>query len=216
MRLLLIEDDYLLGQGIQLNLIQRQYQVDWVRDGRQGLQALRDLQSDLVILDLNLPGLDGIELLRRARSQGAAMPVLILTARDAVEHRIEGLDSGADDYLIKPFDLDELDARLRALYRRAHGRCDETLIHGDIRIHTASREVLYRDTPVCLGRREYDLLLLLLDNRGRVLTRRQLEANLYEDDPESNALEVHIHNLRKKLGKQLITTVRGVGYLVEA
>ena len=214
MRVLLIEDDQLLGQGIQLNLQRRGYLVDWLQDGEQGLQGVIDLHPDLVILDLNLPGLDGIELLRIARNRGASMPVLILTARDAIEHRITGLDGGADDYLIKPFDMDELDARLRALYRRAHGRSDEILNHGEIEIRTGAREVFFQQQPVSLGRREYELLLLLLDNRGRVLTRRQLEEKIYEDDPESNALEVHVHNLRKKLGKSLITTVRGVGYLM--
>lgn len=158
--------------------------------------------------------MDGIEVLRKARGQGVSIPVLILTARDAIEHRITGLDSGADDYLVKPFDMDELDARLRALYRRAHGRSDETLVHGDIQIKTDAREVRFGQQLINLSRREYDLLLLMLDNKGRVLTRRQLEEKLYEDDPESNALEVHVHNLRKKFGKQLISTVRGVGYLL--
>ncbi|OMH28022.1 response regulator transcription factor [Motiliproteus sp. MSK22-1] len=214
MRVLLIEDDQLLGQGIQINLQQRGYRVDWCQDGQQGLHGVIDLQPDLVILDLNLPSLDGIGLLKKARHKGASMPVLILTARDAIEHRITGLDSGADDYLIKPFDMDELDARLRALHRRAHGRSDEILNVGEIEIRTGAREVFFQQQPVSLGRREYELLLLLLDNRGRVLTRRQLEEKIYEDDPESNALEVHVHNLRKKLGKSLITTVRGVGYLM--
>lgn len=214
MQVLLIEDDQLLGQGIQLNLQQRGYLVEWQQDGQQGLHAILDLQPDLVILDLNLPNMDGIEVLRKARGQGVSIPVLILTARDAIEHRITGLDSGADDYLVKPFDMDELDARLRALYRRAHGRSDETLVHGDIQIKTDAREVRFGQQLINLSRREYDLLLLMLDNKGRVLTRRQLEEKLYEDDPESNALEVHVHNLRKKFGKQLISTVRGVGYLL--
>lgn len=216
MRLLLIEDDPLLGQGIMLALEARHYRVDWQLTGSNGLHMLQHSRPNLLILDLNLPDIDGLEVLNRARAQNINTPVLILTARDAIEERIAGLDAGADDYLVKPFDLNELEARIRALLRRASGRDQEQIIHGDLAINTAAREVRFLGEPVNLGRREYDLLLSLLHAKGRVLTRRQIEEDIYEDDPESNALEVHIHALRKKFGKSLIRTIRGVGYMVEA
>lgn len=216
MKILLIEDDSLLAQGIIDRLSQRGHQVEWFSDGQQGLGAVLDLQADIILLDLNLPKVDGLKLLAQARGKGITTPVLIITARDAIDHRIKGLDSGADDYLVKPFSIDELDARLRALYRRAHGRCIDKLTHQDILIDTLARQVFYCENAIDLGRREYDLLLLLLDNKDKVLTRRQIEEQLYEEEPESNALEVHVHNLRKKLGKDLINTVRGVGYFVAA
>ncbi|MCO4758793.1 MAG: response regulator [Oceanospirillaceae bacterium] len=215
MRLLLIEDDPLLGQGIMLALQARNYRVDWQQTGSAGLQVMQQDSAGVVILDLNLPDMDGLEVLQQARQQGIATPVLILTARDAIEERITGLDKGADDYLVKPFDLDELEARIRALHRRASGRDQEYIEHGDLTINTAAREVKFQNHSITLGRREYDLLLSLLNAKGRVLTRRQIEEEIYEDDPESNALEVHIHALRKKFGKSLIRTVRGVGYMVE-
>lgn len=215
MRLLLIEDDPLLGQGIMLALESRHYRVDWQQTGSAGQQVLQLSPPNLLILDLNLPDMDGLDVVRQARAQNIDIPVLILTARDAIEERIEGLDSGADDYLVKPFDLDELEARIRALLRRVSGRDQEQITHGALVINTAAREVLFEGETVSLGRREYDLLLSLLHSRGRVLTRRQIEEEIYEDDPESNALEVHIHSLRKKFGKSLIRTVRGVGYMVE-
>ncbi|MBE9398173.1 response regulator [Pontibacterium sp. N1Y112] len=215
MRLLLIEDDPLLGQGIMLALQARNYRVDWQQTGSAGLQVMQHDSAGVVILDLNLPDMDGLEVLQQARQQGIATPVLILTARDAIEERITGLDKGADDYLVKPFDLDELEARIRALHRRASGRDQEYIEHGDLTINTAAREVKFQNHSMTLGRREYDLLLSLLNAKGRVLTRRQIEEEIYEDDPESNALEVHIHALRKKFGKSLIRTVRGVGYMVE-
>ncbi len=215
MRLLLIEDDPLLGQGIMLALQARNYRVDWQQTGSAGLHVMQQGSAGVVILDLNLPDMDGLEVLQQARQQGITTPVLILTARDAIEERITGLDKGADDYLVKPFDLDELEARIRALHRRASGRDQEYIEHGDLTINTAAREVKFQNHSMTLGRREYDLLLSLLNAKGRVLTRRQIEEEIYEDDPESNALEVHIHALRKKFGKSLIRTVRGVGYMVE-
>lgn len=215
MRLLLIEDDPLLGQGIMLALQARHYRVDWQQTGSAGLQVMQQNTAGVIILDLNLPDMDGLEVLRRARQEGITTPVLILTARDAIEERITGLDNGADDYLVKPFDLDELEARIRALHRRASGRDQERIEHADLSINTAARDVQFQNQSVSLGRREYDLLLSLLNAKGRVLTRRQIEEEIYEDDPESNALEVHIHSLRKKFGKSLIRTVRGVGYMVE-
>lgn len=216
MDLLLIEDDELLGRGICEALAQ-DYRVEWFRDGRQGLAALLDLNPDLVILDLGLPGIDGLEVLRTARRRGIEVPVLILTARDGIEDRIEGFDRGADDYLLKPFALAELEARLRALYRRAVGRSDDTLRYRGLQIDTRKRQASLDGEPVALSRREYELLMRLLDARGQVLTRRKLEEQLYgpSEDLESNALEVHIHNLRKKIGRELIRTVRGVGYMMD-
>ncbi|OUS23273.1 DNA-binding response regulator ['Osedax' symbiont bacterium Rs2_46_30_T18] len=216
MKILLIEDDLSLAQGVESSLRRRGYQIESFLRGDHGLLAIRDLSADVIILDLNLPVLDGLEVLSQARAKGVTTPVLITTARDTIAQRIKGLDLGADDYLVKPFDMDELDARIRALYRRAHGRSNDELKYNDIQVLTSARQVYLKGEFIELSRREYDLLLLLLDNKAQVLTRRQLEESLYEDEPESNALEVHVHNLRKKLGKQLITTVRGVGYFVAA
>ncbi|MEH6444544.1 MAG: response regulator transcription factor [Oceanospirillaceae bacterium] len=214
-KVLLVEDDKLIGQGVKLNLQLKNYQVEWVQDGANALASLKLLEPDLVILDLNLPNVSGMEILRLARSQGIKTPILILTARDAIEDRVTGLDKGADDYLVKPFSIDELDSRLKALHRRFHGRSEEIINFQEIKINTQARQVFFKGDCIETSRREYDLLALFLDNVGRVLSRRQIEASLYEDDVESNALEVHIHNLRKKLGKKLITTVRGVGYFVK-
>jgi DNA-binding response OmpR family regulator len=214
-KVLLVEDDKLIGQGVKLNLQLRNYQIEWVQDGANALASLKQLEPDLVILDLNLPNVSGMEILRLARSQRIKTPILILTARDAIEDRVTGLDKGADDYLVKPFSIDELDSRLKALHRRFHGRSEEIINFKEIKINTQARQVFFKGNCIETSRREYDLLALFLDNVGRVLSRRQIEASLYEDDIESNALEVHIHNLRKKLGKKLITTVRGVGYFVK-
>ncbi len=216
MRLLLVEDDPMLGSGLQAGLRQAGYTVDWLQDGLGADQALSDEVFDLVVLDLGLPRLDGIEVLRRLRQRGNDTPVLVLTARDAVSDRIEGLDCGADDYLIKPFDLDELNARLRALKRRHAGRSAPQIHHGNLTLDPAARSVTRDGTQVTLSQREFVLLLLLLENSGRVLTRERLENALYgwEGETESNALEVFIHHLRKKLGAELITTVRGVGYMI--
>ncbi|MFC6672867.1 response regulator [Marinobacterium aestuariivivens] len=216
MDLLLIEDDELLGRGI-CEALGPDYRVEWFQDGRQGLAALLDMTPDLVILDLNLPGLDGLEVLRSARKRQVEVPILILTARDALEDRIAGLDAGADDYLLKPFSLDELEARLRALYRRARGRSDERLLYRDLAVDTRQRQVSLEGRELQLSRREYELLIRLLDARGQVMTRRKLEEQLYglDEDLESNALEVHIHNLRKKIGREMIRTVRGVGYMMD-
>ena len=170
-----------------------------------------------MVLDLGLPRLSGMELLRRLRRQGKSIPVLILTARDAIQDKVVGLDSGADDYLVKPVDLDELAARIRALIRRAGGRAAPVLEHGALRLDPAARSVTLDGVPVELSAREFALLQLLLENCGRVLTRTQLEQALYGwgEGVESNAVEVHIHHLRRKLGAELIKTLRGVGYVVE-
>jgi DNA-binding response OmpR family regulator len=178
--------------------------------------AIQDEVFDLVVLDLGLPNMDGISVLRGVRDKGLSVPILLLTARDAIEERIQGLDAGADDYLTKPFDLSELQARIRALVRRASGRASEEIVFGDLKIDTGSRAVSYKEQPVTLTRREYSLLMELLSRPGHVFTRDVLTQVLYgwDEDVESNALEVHVHHLRKKLGSELIRTVRGVGYVI--
>jgi DNA-binding response OmpR family regulator len=214
MKLLVIEDDELIGQGIQNLFISRDHHVEWLTSANVALECIDQNSFDIVILDLNLPGQDGLGWLKAARASGMALPVLILTARDALEDRVRGLDIGADDYLLKPFAFDELEARTRALYRRLVGRSDETITLGALHINLNSREVSLKGQTQELTRREYALLLYLIDHKGRVLTRRQLEEALYDldENPESNALEVHIHALRKKLGKESIRTIRGIGY----
>jgi two-component system response regulator QseB len=209
MRLLLIEDDVALGEGIHQALSREGYTVDWVKDGASALHALLSEGFDLAILDLGLPKLDGLTVLKRLRESGSALPVLILTARDATEDRIAGLDAGADDYLIKPFDLSELKARLRALLRRSAGRARVVIEHAGISLDPATQQVTYQNAPVSL----YELL----SPPGRVMTRERLIQLLYgwNEEAESNTLEVHIHHLRKKFSTELIRTVRGVGYLVE-
>jgi two-component system OmpR family response regulator/two-component system response regulator QseB len=215
MRILLVEDDPELGDGLTIGLRQAGFAVDWLRDGHAADLALRDESFDLVVLDLGLPRLSGMEVLNRARDRGQSLPILILTARDATGDKVSGLDAGADDYLVKPIDLDELSARIRALTRRSAGRAAPLLVHGDLAIDrppTASRWPGRRSNCPAAS----FLLQLLLENAGRVLTRSQLEQSLYgwRDEPDSNALEVHIHHLRKKLGSDLIRTLRGVGYTI--
>lgn len=216
MRLLLVEDDPDLGAGIRMALQPDGYTVDWLTDGRQALQALQRDTFDLVILDQGLPGLDGLSVLKQARRDGNSVPVLILTARDAVHDRIAGLDSGADDYLTKPFDLVELKARLRALLRRSSGRAQPGIQYRGVELDPVSQQVQYAGKPVVLTRREYALLHELLSHPGRVFTRDILQQRLYgwDEDVESNAMEVHIHHLRKKLFPGLIHTIRGVGYVI--
>lgn len=216
MRLLLVEDDPLLGDGIQAGLSQAGFAVDWVRDGVAGELALKTEPYAAVILDLGLPRLTGLELLERLRVAGNRVPVLILTARDAIADRIKGLDSGADDYLVKPFDLNELAARLRALIRRAQGQPAPIIRIGALALEAASHQVTFQGHPVDLSAREFALLHALMLNAGRVLSREQLERQLYAwgEEVESNAVEVHIHHLRRKLQPALIRTIRGVGYLL--
>ncbi|GCL64230.1 response regulator transcription factor [Pseudaquabacterium pictum] len=216
MRILLAEDDTLLGDGLRAGLRLAGFQVDWVRDGPAAERELRAQPYAAAVLDLGLPGMDGIDVLASVRRAGVTLPVLVLTARDAVPDRIKGLDTGADDYVVKPVDLDELAARLRALVRRAAGQPQEQLQAGDIRLDPAARTVQRGTEPVALSTREFDLLQALLLNAGRVLSREQLEQHLYSwgREVESNAVEVHIHHLRKKLGADCIQTVRGVGYLL--
>lgn len=216
MRLLLVEDDPLLGDGIQIGLTQIGYTVDWLRDGLAARQALEQERFDLAVLDLGLPGMDGISLLRWLRGRGDATPVLILTARDRVEDRVSGLDTGADDYLVKPFSLDELAARLRAIQRRHGGRASPTIRYQDIELDPASKQVTQNGVPVELTFREFTILEALLATTGKVLSRERIESLLYgwEEGVESNTIEVHVHHLRRKLGKELIRTMRGVGYLI--
>jgi len=216
MRLLLVEDDPHLGDGLMVGLRQQGYAVDWVKDGVAAELALASEPFDLVVLDLGLPRRSGLEVLRKLRAQGKATPVLILTARDATADKVAGLDAGADDYVVKPVDLDELAARVRALTRRAAGRAQPVLRHGELELDPAAHRVTLAGQPLELSPREFALLAILLENAGRVLTRSQLEASLYgwHDEPESNVLEVHIHHLRRKLGTDLIKTLRGIGYTI--
>ncbi|RMG32478.1 MAG: response regulator [Gammaproteobacteria bacterium] len=216
MRLLLVEDDPLLGEGLQASLQLEGYAVDWLQDGEAAWAALRSDTFDMIVLDLGLPRLSGLEVLKRLRTHNAEVPVLILTARDAPRDRVEGLDSGADDYLIKPFDLDELAARLRALARRRSGHRRPVMRHGPIELDPSRHEVRFQGQPVVLPRREFSLLRLLLEHAGEVVPRHRLQEALYgwQDDVESNTLEVYIHHLRRKLGREWIVTVRGVGYRI--
>jgi two-component system response regulator QseB len=217
MRVLLVEDDTLLGDGIHNGLVQQGSAVDWVKNGEAAELALQSNRYDTMILDLNIPQGDGLTVLQNLRDRGDTMPVLILTARDTIADRVRGLDSGADDYMTKPFDLAELDARLRALIRRSKGRAVPELRHGDLVIDLASLSVTRDNEVIPLSRREFALLHILLDNAGKVLSRERLEESLYawKDEVESNAVEVHIHRIRKKLGTELIRTIRGVGYIVD-
>jgi DNA-binding response OmpR family regulator len=217
MRLLLVEDDPLLGDGIRVGLSLAGFVVDWVKDGLAAKLALEAGEYALLVLDLGLPRLSGTELLKWLRGAGNNTPVLILTARDTVGDRVRGLDAGADDYLVKPFDLDELAARIRALLRRAGGRATPLIVHGALRVDPASRLVTLAGSPVELSPKEFAVLQYLLENAGRALSRERLEQSLYGwgEEVESNAVEVHIHHLRKKLGAELIRTIRGVGYLVD-
>ncbi|PWC20057.1 two-component system response regulator QseB [Brenneria roseae subsp. roseae] len=216
MRILLIEDDRLIGDGLRAGLIKLGFSVDWFTQGKEGLAAMDAAPYDAVVLDLSLPEIDGLDILRRWRQAGHDEPVLILTARDALEQRVEGLQLGADDYLCKPFALAEVAARLQALIRRRHGQLQPTLTHGAVSLEPASRTVTFNNEPLILKSRELSLLELFLMNPNRVLTRSQLEEKLYgwDDDVSSNAVEVHIHHLRKKLGSDFIRTVHGVGYIL--
>ena len=216
MRLLLVEDDTMIGEAVLQVLRGENYAVDWVRDGVMADQALRSEQYDLVLLDLGLPKRDGLEVLRGLRSRRSPVPVLIATARDAVGNRIAGLDAGADDYVVKPYDTDELLARIRALLRRAAGRAEPVFEYKGISLNPATHEATVGGQPVSLSAREWAVLEPLLVRPGAVLSRAQLEEKLFswKDDISSNAVEVYIHGVRKKLGNDVIQTVRGLGYLV--
>ena len=216
MRLLLVEDDAMIGETVLHLLRSEHYAVDWVRDGAMADQALRSAEYDLVLLDLGLPKRDGLDVLRALRNRRCSVPVLIATARDSVSDRIAGLDAGADDYVVKPYDTDELLARIRALLRRSAGRGEPTFEHKGISLNPATREATLNSQPVQLSAREWAVLEPLIARPGVVLTRVQLEEKLFswKDDISSNAVEVYIHGVRKKLGNDLIQTVRGLGYLV--
>jgi two-component system, OmpR family, response regulator QseB len=216
MRLLLVEDDLMLGEALQDALSPHSYVVDWVKDGESALQSLRREHFEIAILDIGLPGIDGIDVLKSLRKKKFELPVLLLTARDSLTDKVAGLDAGADDYLLKPFDLDELLARLRALSRRAANRATPAINYGKLSVNPESQVVTYDNQTIVLTRREYMLLIKLLENTGRILSREQLEQSLYgwSDDVESNTIEVHIHHLRKKIAMELIHTVRGVGYMI--
>jgi two-component system response regulator QseB len=216
MRILLVEDDELLGSAVEAGLVQAGYTVDWVRDGEAADQTLVFDDHDILVLDLGLPRKDGLSVLQDLRNRGSDLPVLVLTARDAIEERVRGLDLGADDYLTKPFDLEELAARLRAVSRRRAGRSTLVICHGNLELDPAARSVKVNGEAVALHAKATAILEALLESRGRALTREYLEQMLYGwgDGVESNTVEVYIHQLRKKLGKDLIRTIRGVGYLI--
>jgi len=216
MRLLLVEDDSMIGEAARQGLRQEGHTVDWVRDGREAEAAVAAAPYDAVLLDLGLPRRDGLAILKTWRGRGVAVPVLIITARDAVSDRVAGLDAGADDYLVKPFDLDELSARVRAVARRRSGRAESVVRIGELEIDSATRQVRWKGADVSLSPREYALLEALANRPGAFLTRAQLEERLYGwgEEIASNAVEVHVHNLRRKLGERAIRTVRGFGYVI--
>ena len=216
MRLLLAEDDRMIGESVQRGLKQDGFAVDWVSDGRAAELALAEKVHDLLVLDLGLPRKEGLDVLRAMRQRGDLRPVLIVTARDAVTDRVAGLDAGADDYVVKPFELTELAARIRALLRRSAGRAEPVIAFGDIELFPVTREVRVRGEPVALSPREFAVLEALLARPGAILSRAQLEEKLYgwNEEVESNTVEVHIHALRRKLGAEAIRNVRGVGWMI--
>jgi two-component system response regulator QseB len=218
MRVLLVEDDPMIGKSVQQGLRQDGHTVDWVRASRAAELALATTSYEMLLLDLGLPGKSGLELLAQLRRAAHRIPVLVITARDSVADRILGLDSGADDYLVKPFDLDELGARMRAVLRRHAGRADPVIALGDLRMNPATHELTQNGQPIVLSAREFALLQALLEQPGVPLSRARLEERLYGwgEEVESNAIEVYIHSLRRKLGAECIRNIRGVGYLVPA
>jgi two-component system, OmpR family, response regulator QseB len=216
-RILLVEDDEMLGDAVREALRQESYVVDWVQDARAAMAALSTAAFSALFLDLGLPKSDGLSVLRWLRQNGHTTPVVIVTARDRVTDRIAGLDAGADDYLIKPFDIDELTARLRAITRRAAGSAESMLIAGEVVLDLRQRMVTYQGKPAALTAREYAVVELLMRKAGRLVTRTEIEEELYgfEDYIASNAIEVHIHNLRRKLGPHFIANIKGRGYRVD-
>lgn len=217
MRVLLVEDNDLLGDAVCGGLKHAGYTVDWVKDGLNAQQAILSEPFDIIVLDIGLPRRSGIDVLKTIRAKNIITPVLILTAKETIEDRVKGLDAGADDYLVKPFDMDELAARIRALHRRSSERAEPTIKYRGIVLNPAAHTVTLNGDDASLSRREFSLLHKLLANTGRVISREHLTTTLYGwgDEVDSNALEVHIHNLRKKFGSDMIRTIRGVGYMVE-
>jgi len=216
MRILVAEDDQLLGEGIQAGLGMAGYVVDWARDGQEALLALRNEKYAACVLDISMPKMDGLTVLSKLRSAGNHIPVLVLTARDTQQDKIKGLDTGADDYLIKPFDLNELQARIRALLRRAAGSASSIFSYAGVQLDPATRRVTLDGVHISVSAKEYALLYDLISHPNHIRSRSDLEQSLYGwgDEVESNAVEVHIHHLRKKLGPDLISTVRGMGYIM--
>jgi len=217
MRLLLVEDDEILGDGLVAGLKMEGYAVDWLTTGKLAEEALKINSYELIVLDLNLPDMDGLDILRAMRNRKDETPVMVLTAKDTIPDRVLGLDSGADDFVIKPFELDEVCARLRALARRNEGRSAPTIEHKGIVLDPASHQVTRDNEKVELSQKEFEILSFLMSNIGRVVSRSRLEETLYswDSDIESNTVEVHIHYLRKKLDPAIIRTVRGVGYIID-
>lgn len=217
MRILLVEDDPQLGRATQLGLDQLGYTVDWLQHGDSVVTTVLQHDYEAILLDLNLPGMDGMQILRQLRQRDYHHPVLVITARDQIPDRIAGLDAGADDFVIKPFDLDELSARLRAASRRVHGRTQELIRYADVLIDVSARSVQLDGQPVALTAKEFSVLLMLIEHQGQIVSREQLESTVYGwgEEVESNAIQVHIHHLRKKLGKSLIRTVHAVGYMMD-
>lgn len=216
MRILLVEDDDLLGEGVVNALSHFSYTVEWLKQGKYVLSALEQEEFSLAILDLGLPDVDGISILKQIRMQKINVPVLILTARDQVEDKLQGLNCGADDYMVKPFDIRELEARIRTLTRRSSGRADELIVVGNSQLDVNTRILMHAGEAIEFSRREFPLIKKFFENPDKVHTRETLEALCYgwQQDVESNALEVHIHHLRKKLGTGALKTVRGVGYML--
>ncbi len=217
MRLLLVEDDKMLGESMQIGLEQDGYAVDWVRDGDAARQAALTHEYEAVLLDLGLPGRDGLDVLRTLRTRGSKTAVLIVTARDRIGDRIIGLDAGADDYILKPFDLDELTARVRAVTRRLNGRADPLIEIGAVTLDSVSKRISVEGTLIELTAREYTIAAFMMERAGRIVTRGELEETLFQWEREvsSNAVEVYISQLRRKLGRDFIRTRRGLGYSVE-
>lgn len=217
MRVLLVEDDELIANGVREALRRRAYQVDWINNGRDALHAALDNPFDLIILDLGLPGMDGLDVLGKLRAQHRLTPTIILSARGTTQNRIDGLNVGADDYLVKPFELEELFARIHAIERRTSGSATNVLRMGQIELDLAGLRVIYNGQEVTLQRREFSLLKKLMENPRQVFTREQLEESLYgwTSDLGSNAIDVYVHNIRKKLYSDVIKTLRGVGYRID-
>lgn len=217
MRVLLVEDDSLLGKAVRTGLEQQGHMIDWVQDGASAELALLTSDHAAVVLDIALPKQDGLALLKKIRAKGSSVPVIIITARDEISERVTGLDSGADDFIVKPFDLQELGARLRAVVRRASGRAVGDIVHGLLKVDPAARTVVLDDKPVTLTAREFAILMHLLEHRGKVLSKQQLQEALYSwrEEIESNTVEVHVHHLRRKLGRDLIKTMHGMGYMID-